>query len=92
MKRTALVIIRERRAREHAQDKNEIKPFNPSALYDPSTATLNTMNSKPGQWANESSAIVFFGTRTPSPAPPNAPTGVMLPAVPTPAQVHADVV
>ena len=88
----ALVIIRERRAREQAQDNNEIKPFNPSELYDPSTTTLNTLNATSGRWSNESNANVYFATRSPSPTPPKVPVGAMLPTVPAPAQVHADVV
>lgn len=90
MRKTALVMIRERRARE--QGDMDLKPFNPSTLYDPSSTTLNTMNPTSGQWSNESNANVFFATRTPSPAPPNAPAGAMLPAAPAPAQIHADVV
>ncbi|KAF8601589.1 hypothetical protein BDV93DRAFT_524764 [Ceratobasidium sp. AG-I] len=92
MKQMALVIIRERRAREQGQDNTEIKHFNPSELYDPSTTTINTLNPTSGRWSNESNANVYFGTRSPSPAPPNAPAGALLPAVPAPAQIHVDVV
>ncbi|KAF8601590.1 hypothetical protein BDV93DRAFT_495724 [Ceratobasidium sp. AG-I] len=90
MRQVALVIIRERRAREQAQDNAETKPFNPSTLFGPSTTTLNTMNPMSSQWSNESNANVYFATRAPS--PPSASTGAVLPAAPAPAQIHVDVV
>ncbi|KAF8593605.1 hypothetical protein BDV93DRAFT_482326 [Ceratobasidium sp. AG-I] len=92
MRKVALIIIRERRAHEQARGSIEIGPFNPSSLYDASTATLNAPYPTSGRWSNESNANVFFSTRTPSPAPPNVPAGARLPAAPAPAQIHADVV
>lgn len=95
MRQMGLTIIRERRARERAQDNTGIKPYNPSALYDPSTTTLNTnastVNLK-GNWPNEGNANTRFATRTPSPKTPTAPSGATMPAAPAPAQIQADVV
>ncbi|KAG8711290.1 Tlg2-vesicle protein [Ceratobasidium sp. 395] len=79
LKAAALAIIRERRARENAADNQEIKPFNPSALYDPEGSSNNHMNTE-----------TYFGTRTPSPSPPAVPSGAMMPAHPAPAQIHVD--
>ncbi|QRV81969.1 Golgi apparatus membrane protein TVP38 [Ceratobasidium sp. AG-Ba] len=78
LKTAALAIIRERRARENAADNLEIKPFNPRALYDPDAGN------------NQVNADAYFGTRTPSPAPPHAPSGAMMPAQPAPAQIHVE--
>ncbi|KAG9090589.1 Tlg2-vesicle protein, partial [Ceratobasidium sp. 392] len=79
LKAAALAIIRERRARENAADNLEIKPFNPSALYDSESFRNNHTNTE-----------TYFGTRTPSPAPPAVPNGAMMPAQPAPAQIHVD--
>ncbi|KAG8688691.1 Tlg2-vesicle protein [Ceratobasidium sp. 394] len=76
LKAAALTIIRERRARENGSDNLEIQPFNPSTLYDPAAANNNHLN-----------ADTYFGTRTPSPAPP-MPSGAVMPA--HPAQIHVD--
>ncbi|KDN40188.1 hypothetical protein RSAG8_08251, partial [Rhizoctonia solani AG-8 WAC10335] len=83
MKAAALNIIREHRTREAAEV--ETKPFNPQALYDPASATSGT-------WTGTTNSHVYFGTRTPSPAPLNAPPGASIPAVPGPAQVYVQTV
>jgi len=77
LKSAALSMIRERHARENAMDNLEIKPFDPSALYDPTSTGANNVN-----------ADIYFGTRTPSPAPPSVPSGAMMPA--QPAQIHVE--
>ncbi|CAE6399279.1 unnamed protein product [Rhizoctonia solani] len=83
MKAAALTIIRERRAQEATEV--EAKEFNPQALYDPANATSGT-------WTGTTNSHVYFGTRTPSPVPPNAPAGTSMPAIPGPAQVHDQIV
>ncbi|CAE6458386.1 unnamed protein product [Rhizoctonia solani] len=83
MKAAALSIIREHRAREATQV--EVKSFNAGGLYDPANATSGT-------WTGTANSHVYFGTRTPSPAPPNAPGSVSMPTVPGPAQVHVQTV
>jgi hypothetical protein len=70
-------MVRERRTRENAMENLEIKPFDPSALYDPTSTGANNMN-----------ADIYFGTRTPSPAPPSVPSGAMMPT--QPAQIHVE--
>ncbi|CAE6439670.1 unnamed protein product [Rhizoctonia solani] len=82
-KAAALTIIRERRARETAGV--ETVPFNPQGLYDPA-------NTASGTWTGTTNSHVYFGTRTPSPVPPNVPAGASMPAVPGPAQVHVQTV
>ncbi|KAG8733751.1 Tlg2-vesicle protein [Ceratobasidium sp. 423] len=82
VKAAALTIIRERRAREAAEV--ETKSFNRQALYDPANATSDT-------WTGTTSSNVYFGTRTPSPVPPNL-AGASMPVAPGPAQIHVQTV
>ncbi|KAJ1302057.1 hypothetical protein OPQ81_000891 [Rhizoctonia solani] len=83
IKAAALTIIRERRAREAAEV--ETNPFNPQAFYDPANATSGT-------WTGTTNSNVYFGTRTPSPVPPDMPASASIPTLPGPAQVHVQTV
>lgn len=95
MKQVGLLLIRERRART-----NSPGAFEPRELYDPPTNTGYTaVNVEPnpsfdttrtaasGNWTATKGANVYFGTRTPSPAPPTAAGGTMMPSPPGRARV-----
>lgn len=102
MTQVGLVLIRERRARA-----NSPGAFDPRELYDPpsqSNTEYTALNLDPnpsfdttrtaasGNWTATKGANVYFGTRTPSPAPPTTAGGAKMPSPPGRAQVHSDFV
>lgn len=108
MKQAGLIMIRERRARANSpgpfdsralyeppsntNNDRTTHSFEINAYENPSFDSTRTTTAASGNWTAAEGANVYFGTRTPSPAPPTVLGGAKMPTPPDRAQVHSDFV